>query len=173
MTRAEFARVMAYLAAGCGKPASLEQTQVYFDLLEDLPGPAVEEAARRSLLEHKYPTIPPVGLIRQHALAMNGERTTGPEAWRLVLKAVRRYGAVGESRGLATLPADVAHGVRCFGWRVICDATDDELGIVQTQFLKMYETLSRRDDRKALMPPMSPAAAAICGSIAKALPEAS
>lgn len=172
VTRAEFSIVLAFLAKGVGvKNTDAGQAEVYFDLLGDLPAPAVEEAARRALLEHKYPSLPPVGLIRQHAIAVGKERTTGPEAWRLILAAVRRYGAAGESRGLATLPADVAHGVRCFGWRVICDATDNELGIVQTQFLKVYSTLESSYDRKALMPPMGRACAALVGGIGHAIEE--
>lgn len=175
MTRQEFALVMAVLAKGAGvKQTDAGQAEVYFDLLGDLPGPAVHEAARRALLEHKYPTMPPVGLIRQHAISLMGEHTVGPEAWRLALAAVRRYGAANESRGLLTLPPDVAGAVRTFGWRIICDATHEDLGIVQTQFLKVYETLSRRDERKALMPPMTPAAAALVQGIgARSLSEPS
>ncbi len=165
MNKTEFAEVIAYLAAGTGKPASIEQTRVYFDLLCDLPLPLVQEAARRSLLEHKYPTLPPVGLIRSHAVSMTRDRTPGPEAWRLAIGAAERYGESNESRGMATLPADVAAAVRAFGWRVLCDARRDELGIVQTQFLKVYATLETRSDRQELMPPMSEKCAAICGTI--------
>jgi hypothetical protein len=89
----------------------------------------------------------------------------GPEAWRLAIGAAERYGEANESRGLATLPADVAAAVRAFGWRVLCDARRDELGIVQTQFLKVYATLEMRSDRRELMPPMSEKCAAICGTI--------
>lgn len=170
MTQTEFGTVMAYLSAGVGKAATLEQTRVYFDLLGDLPLPILQEAARRALMEHKYISLPPVGVIRGHAVSISGQRTLGPNAWELALAAVRRYGSLHETRGLATLPADVAEAVRAFGWRIICDATNEELGIVQTQFLKVYDTLGKRSEQTALMPPMTPACAALVESIEDSLP---
>ena len=36
MTNTEFAEVIAYITAGCGKPLSVDSQVVYFDLLGDL-----------------------------------------------------------------------------------------------------------------------------------------
>lgn len=165
MSKTEFASVMAYLAAGCGKPASLEQTRVYFDLLGDLPLTAVQEGARRALLEHKFPTLPPVGLIRSHAVSLGNERMTGAEAWQLILAAIRRYGLAHQARGMISLPPEVAHAATVFGWRLICETRDDELGIRQTAFLKVWDALAKQDDRKCLMPPPNAANAILTQGI--------
>jgi len=68
MTRQEFAAVMAYLAAGCGKALSEDALNVYFDLLRDLSIGVLQVAAQRALLEGQYPVFPSVGTLRQLAV---------------------------------------------------------------------------------------------------------
>lgn len=125
---------------------------MYFDLLGDLPVDVLQAAARRAVLAHRWPNLPPAGAIRAEALALVQPRTLGPVAWALALAAVRRYGRRRESEGLASLPADAALALRCFGWRVLCDATDDRLGLAEHQFLERYEALIGTVRHEAALP---------------------
>lgn len=151
MTRDEFAQVSAYLSAAVGKPMPADQLEVYYDLLRDLPLSAVGAAARQSLVESRYPAIPPVGTIRQLAVAaLRGPHLTWAEAFELAMRAVRRHGLDGERAGLASLPPVVAHAARCIGWRSLCDATD--LDTPRAQFRDAYAPLAAREDRLGALP---------------------
>src|SRR5262245_36499204 len=68
MNRQDFLAISAFLSAGVGKPMPPQQLEVYYDLLRDLPTPAVQQAARRALQEGQYPVIPPIGVLRRLAL---------------------------------------------------------------------------------------------------------
>lgn len=168
MTRIEFAPIMAYLATACGASApTREQAEVYFDLLGDLPAQLVQSAAKQVAMEHNYPNLPPVGLIRKAAIALREPTTPGPKAWEMFCKAVSRYGSGrqrlwangrfheidNEQLGLASLPPDVARAARAFGWNTLCDTTREDMGIAQTQFLKVYAQLGAHEQREAIMPP--------------------
>lgn len=183
MTREDFAVVMGVLKAGTGATVTSEQAAVYFDLLHDLPLAVVQAAAKQVLLDHHYPTIPPVGAIRKAAVALQSPPAIpGPEAWRLFLAAVRKYRLEpqrrlvagqwrevgGEQQGLASLPPDVAHAARCFGWRRLCDTMADHLGIAERDFLQVYATLGKHAERHAVLPPSVAAVAAIAGGMATA-----
>lgn len=153
MTREEFACVMAYIVAGVGKPVSTEQAEVYYDLLGDLPLPALQLAARQALLESRYPTIPTVGTLRQLAVALMQPRALQPlEAWELVLRAVNRFGLSGRDRALATLPEPVRSAARALGWPSLCDLTLEQLPTVRAQFRDAYNAMAARAEHEALPP---------------------
>ncbi|MCC6419526.1 MAG: hypothetical protein IT429_14935 [Gemmataceae bacterium] len=170
MTRDEFAQVSAYLSAAVGKPMPRDQLEVYYDLLKDLPGAAVAAAARQALCESRYPTIPPVGTIRQLAVAATrGRLPTWAEAWELALRAVRRFGVDREREGLASLPPVVAHAARCLGWRSLCDATD--LETPRAQFRDAYGPIADREEHlQALPEPVRRAIEQAARRVFKALP---
>lgn len=176
MTALEFAPIMAYIATATGAPKpTREQTEVYFDLLKDVPLNVLSAAAKQAVLDHVYPTLPPAGVIRKAANALQQPATTGPEAWRLFVAAVRKHGS-GKRRvfraghdpvdidnretGLASLPPQVARAAANFGWETLCDTSPDDMGIAQTQFLKVYATMADHEQRLAIMPPSVKAVAA-------------
>lgn len=172
MTREEFAQVTGYLSAAVNKPMLREQIEVYFDLLKDLPAIAVGAAARQALVESQYPTIPPVGVIRQLATrAVQPEALTWGEAFQLTLQAVRRHGLDGERQALASLPPVVAHAARCLGWRSLCDATS--LETVRAQFRDIYAPLAEREERQWTLPrPVREALEVAANRMFRALPNA-
>jgi hypothetical protein len=166
MTRDEFLSVMVTLAAGCGKPASAETHEVYWQLLGDLPEPAFRAAAAQALLESRYPVFPPVGTLRQLAVgAVQGAaRLPSPaEAWGLVRRALVGCGYYRAEAGLASLPPAVRRTAECLGWQELCDATEPE--IVRAQFCKAYEQVAGREEREALLPPKLRAALAQVGRL--------
>ena len=151
MTRPEFATVMAYLGAACGKPLTADGHEVYYDLLGDLPLAALQLAARLALLESQYPVFPTVGVLRRLATEAAAARAFGAdEAWAMVRQAVLAFGYYREREGLAALPAVVRRAVESLGWRELCDATEPE--IVRAQFRRAYEAAAAREQRQALLP---------------------
>jgi hypothetical protein len=148
MTRVEFAQVLAYLSAGVGKPVAEATAEVYWDLLGDLPLPALQRAAQRALLESAYPTLPTVGTLRE--LAAAGETLPAAEAWSLIRTAMARHGLTGEVKALACLPPLVAQAAAALGWRNLCDAREAQT--VYAQFRDAYEAVVGRDRREHLLP---------------------
>src|SRR5687767_8170266 len=89
MTREEFAQVTAYIALACGKDLSPEAHEVYFDLLGDLPAEVAQTAARRVMLEHRWPTFPSIAEIRAAAIdTARGQvaELSEAEAWAMAWK---------------------------------------------------------------------------------------
>lgn len=150
MTREEWAMIAVYIQAAIGKEFGEQQLEVYFDLLGDLPAGATLAAAKAVLGESVYPTLPTPGAIRSAAVAMVSDGTqTAAEAWRDVVKAVRRYGYNRPADGLATLEARARNAAECIGWQDLCN----DLGeVTRAHFFKAYEQLSNRDRREALIP---------------------
>ncbi len=153
MTKPEFAAVTAYLSAAVSKPMPVEQITIYYDLLADLPADAVMLAAKQALLKSAYPTIPPVGVLRELATAaLAPEQLAAYEAWDMVIQAIRRHGLDGERRALESLPPAVARAASAIGWRSICDSNPADAGTIRAQFRQAYETVAGREQRERLLP---------------------
>lgn len=152
MEKRDFVAVMGYVSAGCGKPISTEAVEVYWDLLGDLPLPALQASARRCLLEHRYATFPQVGEIRRLAEEIvAGDRLTAGEAWALSLRAIRDYGYMRQADGLASLPPLVRKAMEAMGWQDTCESQAG-IEIIRAQFTKIYDTLAQREQREGLLP---------------------
>jgi hypothetical protein len=154
VTREEFGCVMAYVSAAVNKPVAENTARVYFDLLGDLPAPALEAAAKQALLESAYPTLPPVGTLRRlavEALCAKDALPSPEEAWELTRRALVAYGYCREEQGLASLPdGPVRRAAECLGWQSLCESTEPE--IVRAQYRKAYESLAGRAQRQRLLP---------------------
>lgn len=171
MTRAEFNPIMAMLIAGVSPkvPPTKEQMAVYFDLLSDLDAEVLKAGVRQVLIEHQYPTLPPVGMIRKFATTLSRPPAiASADAWDMALRAAQKHGlgtstkfragqlpklVDHEAEALRELPGPVAYAVRRFGYRQICDATEKDIGIVRAQFLRCYEQFAEKEQHEALMPP--------------------
>jgi hypothetical protein len=152
MNRVEFAQVMAYLSAACGKDVPEEMAEVYYDVLQDLPLEALQAAAKLVLAEHRFANFPTIGELREAAqcfLPSNGA-PPGEIAYREAMKSVQMFGFAGQAKALARLHPDVAHAVESFGWRALCDSTEPE--VCRGQFMRIYESISARRRRLSAMP---------------------
>src|SRR5436190_7628484 len=169
MTRLEFAAVMAYLETAVGKPFGADRAEVYWDLLGDLPKDALGTAAKVVALEHPWSTFPSVAELRAAAAkVMQGsfnEMTPG-EAWQLAWKAAANidldltseYRSGGEvypnqaSCAMKDLPPIVVEAMKAFGLPALCYGKEP-VGVVRSQWIKIYKGLQARDRRLALLPP--------------------
>lgn len=150
MTREEFAKAMALLSAAIDKPIGKTTIAAWFEILKDLPGPAVEAAVHTVIATDEYPTLPSVGKIRNTAITlMEGQKMTAAEAWGLTLKAIKDYGHYREKEGLEALPEPAAETARIMGWRELCFAENIE--VIRGQYIKIYENQkTARRDQQAL-----------------------
>lgn len=157
--RSDFAAVMAFLATACGvkirtpdeQADFARQTEVYYDLLADLPLATLQAAAKRTALAHRYPSLPPAGAIRSEARTLERASVAGPVAWEMVVRAIRQYGRRRPTAGLGSLPAEVARAARLVGWEVLCDAPREGT-LVRHQFLATYDQIQAGADREAELP---------------------
>ncbi len=158
MTRPEFAGVMAYLEAGCGKPCPPEAAHVYFDLLGDLDVKVLLNAARRVILQHPWATFPSIAELRQ-AAAETAQGRVSPlspaEAWALAWCAIGKIdpeqpGSI--ARHCAPLPPLVVEAMQALGVEALCHGREP-VAVVRAHFLKAFEQLAARETRRALLPP--------------------
>lgn len=161
----DFQTIMGYIASGCGKGLSTEQTAVYFDLLGDLPIPVLQVAAKRALLEREWPTFPTVGELRALASEIQyGKPPTAEQAWMMAKEASQHYRPCDElpgpdgrvnmwgrwTRVAESLPIAVQMAGDSLGWRSIRDATNTE--VARAQFVKAYSEFVLRQKKELLLP---------------------
>jgi hypothetical protein len=157
VTRYEFGVVMNYIGVAVRKPLRADELDVYFDLLGDLDQTALQVAAKRVLLEHKYPTFPSVAELRAAATATTqGEVTglSGPEAFALAWKAVGRIDLEvdgSKERALKNLPPVVAETLNALGLANVIYG-EEPVAVIRAQFVKAFEAISARRKREALLP---------------------
>lgn len=159
MEKNEFVKMMAYLAAGCGteREISSATAQVYWDLLGDLPANVAKVACQRVLLNHRFPTLPPVGVIRQVAVEM---MQPALKAWDQSLAeveaAMSRYGYYRADEAMAALEAAdpaVAAMVRRFGgFAALCQVDRDQWSVIRGQWRQAWEGRMAREREMAVLP---------------------
>lgn len=126
---------------------------VWYTMLNDLPYKILEAAIKKHILQSGNPFFPSINEIRTKALEiLSPEDTTAAEAWGEVLVAVRNYGVYNMEEGLKSLKPLTRKVAEAVGFRLICMATEDEIGVVRGQFLKMYEQMANRQRQEALLP---------------------
>ena len=169
MTEAEFVKVMAYLSAGFGgREIPTATLDVYWDLLQDLPGNIAFAAIKKVLVENIYPTFPAVGVIRKAAVDLaNPQMLLPAEAWGLVQKANDKFGYYRAVEGMESLPVTVQKAVRAMGgFTSICMSENPD--ITRGQFMKMYDQYAARERELATIPA---SVRELIGETVKSLPE--
>lgn len=157
MTNLEFAEIIGYIGAACGKSLPVESQIVYFDLLGDLTADVFRLAAKRVALEHKWANFPTVAELREAAaLTAQGEVSTlSPcKAWELAWDAIKRIdldidGSL--QRATSKLPPIVLEAMEAMGTASLVGGKD-KVPVVRAQFIDAFEHLAERDKRLALMP---------------------
>lgn len=152
MTKGEIAKLLAVLAASYPRfEVDDLKVQVWHEMLGDLDYSVASLAVKKAVLLNTFP--PAISEVREAAAEiMNPERITGPEAWGEVTRAIRKYGYYRQQEALASLSPITARVVRYMGWREIC-VSEEPLGVIRGQFLKMYEQVATREKEEQLLPP--------------------
>lgn len=151
MQIAEFQRVIAYVSAAIEKRIKEATIEVYYDMLKDLDYELVMAAVKKVIASDEYPVLPTVGKIRKAAHDLcNMDKVSAPEAWGIVVKAIRKHGYVSEAEALASMPPEVAETVRFIGWRDLC--LSEKPDVVRAQFMRMYEAHEKRKEELDMLP---------------------
>lgn len=157
MTRMEFANSMAFIAAAIQKPLPKESAEVYFELLGDLPLEALQLAAKRVVLEHRWATFPTVAELREAASdILRGQLSSisAAEAWAAAWQAAGRIDldvAGSADRALAKVPPLVQAAMKAYGIPDLCHGKEP-VTVVRSQFMKMFDQLAAKATRQALLP---------------------
>lgn len=153
LSRTDFAKAIAVLCEAVGVDMSPEKAGGWYLALNDLTAEQLAAGVVSVLRTHKYPGLPPVGVVHDAALAS----TRGPAlsvderaalAWSKVLEAIRQFGAYHsvefDDPAIAAAVADLG------GWQALCDTPSDELGrFTRASFAKLYAAHSRAGTSKA------------------------
>ena len=163
MTKPEFAQIIAYLSHATGKQIAdtkeeaKARTEVYFDLLGDLAIDTLQTAAKRVALSHPWPSFPSAAEIREAAsLTMRGivAGVSPAEAWDKAWRATKRIDPDVEGsiqRACDHLPPLVVEAMQAFGILALV-YSQEPIGVMRGQFMKIYEQLLRRMEQHSLLP---------------------
>lgn len=166
MTKSEFSRVMAWISLAIGKPIvegageaaereRLARTEVYYEMLGDLPFEVLNIAARRVVASHPWNTFPSIAELRQAAAeTLQGRvaQMSGGEAWQIAWKAASKIDPEVEGsceRHTKDLPPLVIEAMKNFG---LVALTRADPNFARPQFLKIWDALTTRENRHALLP---------------------
>lgn len=154
MTRREFLPIVGVLESATGKAFTDPQTDVWFDLLGDLPVSALQAAVKRALLESEYPGLPPIGRIRRLASeAINGLPETPDAAFDRVIRAVRCLGMDQAALAQQQLGEKTWQAVRGIGgWSALCNSTLTERGTLVAQFRDAWNRITEREQTTLRLP---------------------
>ena len=152
MKKTETIKIMGMLAAAYpnAKVVTEAQVEVWHECLQDLDTQQTLTATRKHIMESQY--YPTIHDIREQIAKINMRTLEPGEAWGQVQKAIKHYGYYRELEALASMDPRAAEAARAIGWQQICHTPSDSLGVLRSQYFKIYDGLSKRDYTKALLP---------------------
>ena len=130
---------------------------VWYSMLSDLPNELLEAAIHKHILQSANSYFPSINEIRIKATeVITPESNTAAEAWGEVVKAITEIGLrpydKDSNKALDSLKPLTRKVVEAIGFRTICMAEEESVGVVRGQFLKMYDQISSRQKQEALLP---------------------
>ena len=118
--------------------------------LSDVDFEIASMAVQKYMLESVYP--PTVADIRSRVADFVAPREkSGIEAWGDVKTAIRKFGYYNEAKAMASLTGPTKQVVESIGFRTLC-MSDNEMAD-RAHFLKVYETIAKRERDDALLLP--------------------
>lgn len=132
---------------------------VWQRLLADIPFDLLDMAAMHYCSTSRSPFPPSVAELRDYALSLvTADEPGAEEAWGEVMRLVRRYGSYGKfntetmTYNLPDFSSErISKCVSIMGWLNLC--MSENPGVDRAQFMKMYDSLKKRDTDRALALP--------------------
>lgn len=157
LSKAEWLKCSAVLAAGTGKKLDANAMDVWYECLMDIPASVLKAACIRALQECETGFLPAIGLIRRLAAeAACGLLPQASHEWETVRLAVKRFGYMRKSEAMASLSPLTRQAVESVGWDAICDS--ENISIQAAQFRMAYEAAAKREaDLRKISPELRPA----------------
>lgn len=122
---------------------------LWFEGLKDLPYEILNLGIMKLLSEEQF--YPNIAKIRKAcASIISAPSTDATEAWGLVQKAISSFGYMRGEEALASLPPDVAEGVkRTGGWMALC--MDESPEITRAHFHKAMQQIEARKSSQSVL----------------------
>lgn len=152
MNQDEFRKFFKYISSvTTDTNPSPERTQVYWDILNDLPFDVAMTAGRKVIATLENPFLPMPAVFRGMALQVTGQTVpSAPDAYAEVLRAIRNFGSYRETEALASLAPMTQKAVKAIGWKDLC--LSEEPDVIRGQFRMAYEALEKRETSDAKTP---------------------
>jgi len=153
MTKDEFKKFFKYISSvTTDTNPSPEKTQVYWDMLNDLPFDVAMVGGKRIIATLENPFLPMPAVFRKASLEVTGKETLPwPEAYEQVLKAIRNFGVHRIEQAMNSLtPINQAAMRALGGFQAFC--VNEENDTNRAQFRMAYEALERREMMDAKTP---------------------
>jgi hypothetical protein len=99
--------------------------------------------------------FPPAISDLKHLVAKNRNPEAfrkGEDVWDEVLKAVRRFGYYQQERAFAGFDPQTKRLVNSLGWSAICKCSEDKIGIMRSNFVKMWDNVKSQEKEHELVP---------------------
>lgn len=148
MTKQDLSKIFAFLTALYPNIQVKQGTlAAWYEVIGDLQADVAKAAFIEALSTQQIPCMPAVGRVREAASRMMGNSAPLPaDAWALVREAIRR-----------DLPAERLHPaiqrtVRGMGGLDGIGYAEVPIGVLQTQFMRLYEPLARDEQTQAQLP---------------------
>lgn len=157
MTRAEVIKLLGAAAIAYPRTDRDDTTkamtvELWLRMLGDLPYAVAEAALMRHISLSQWP--PTIADLRSGAAALEpGAPLDGETAWGEVLKAMRQVGYARTPQWSSPLIATAMDRL-WGGWSNACQSVQsDDLPTWHAQWLKLWQTLTKRDEERRLLPP--------------------
>ena len=154
MTKADVAQVLALMTTAWPKFAPKDddeqkmRTDLWWANFADVDFRLAKVALQRLMLTSPFP--PSIHDLRKQIYEVQHPDTVdAATAWGLVADAIRWYGWYDAQGGMTSLPERVRKVVHAIGWRELCEGKAD---INRAQFMRMYETVSKREQELQMLP---------------------
>ncbi len=162
MVKSEVSKILTIIASVYPKfyiPEDEEKAtykvDIWYSFLKDLDYNVAQLAVQKLVMTNKFP--PSIAEIREIAAKIaSGESASAGEAWGEVESAIHRYGscrydATRLEEAMNSLSETTRRVVKWMNWTEICDS--ENLGVVRGQFMKIYDTESKRVEERKSLPP--------------------
>ena len=145
MTQDEFRKFFKYISSvTTDTNPSPERTQVYWDMLSDLPFNVAIAAGKKVIATLENPFLPMPAVFRGMAAQITGPSIPpAPDAYAEVLRAIRNFGSYRQQEALESLSPLVRKATEAIGWKELCLC--EEPDVIRGQFRMAYEALERRE----------------------------
>jgi hypothetical protein len=157
MTKKDIAKLLAIIAAAYPQfEANDLKVSVWQEMLGDLNYELVQQAVKICILRSDFP--PSIAAIRKSAADLaSPDKLSAAEAWGMVINAIRHYGSYRSVDAFKSMPLEVTETAKLMGWQEMCRAENVE--VIRGQFIKLYESQSKRAAERAILPEEMKAAA--------------
>lgn len=152
MTREEFAKIVAALKTVYGEEGFIKNQMafdVWYDNLQDLPYRDAMFAAKKYMQTGHF--APKPADLREIVASAKSQIMDYGDAWMNVMNAIRRYGYMRETEGLASLDPLTRRAAANIGWQNLCMSESPETD--RANFRMIYEQLTAREKEREQISP--------------------